>query len=404
MPGVHTFAMQPSSARSAWGSPRSNPATDNPLLRLLLSASSSASQQHQPAILLADGAAGTLLTHRLSATPLPPLPTTSEPTVHLAHAALSDPSAPPPKPTLDALSLAAPAWIHDLHASYLRAGARLITTNTFMSNPPDQAAWSAHVGKDPSDWASALTAAGVGLARTAAAPTGAFVAASLGPTGLTPADGVGRAQAVRHQMAALAAAGGADLVVLETVYHGGSGRAAVEAAVEVAMPGTVLGVWFAVNDAGELFAGGERVEEVVGWAVRRAVAAETVAALVVGVNCGMGPESAGRALRAVAGRVAEVLKEVGARRVPVALAYVPAAGKYATTGEGIEGDEAKEEGFARAVVEAVDTVAEDGLREGWWTAERMVPLVVVGGCCGTTPRHVEAVKLAFEDTRHVHCS
>src|SRR4051794_22401576 len=119
-----------------------------------------------------------------------------------------------------------------VHMAYADAGARLLTTNTFGGTRPRLALH--HLEERVSE----LNEAGARLAREIADRSGALVLASMGPTGelLEPLGTMTHddAKALFAEQAAALAAGGADIIVIETLSDLGEVRAAVEGVREAA--------------------------------------------------------------------------------------------------------------------------------------------------------------------------
>jgi homocysteine S-methyltransferase len=205
-----------------------------------------------------------------------------------------------------------------------------------------------------------LNSAGVALARNAAEPTAAFVAGSVGPTGLLFRDVAEREHptieaAFRDQCDALVGAG-ADALLLETFRHSVELLLAVRAAV--AARGTSAALVIAsvsIDDTGTTADGVEP----------RALATQlaAVGADAVGVNCSSGPVPV---LAAV-----ERMRDAGLPLVARPNAGLPRlhAGALAY------GVTAEEFGLAAGRIFAAGAAA-------------------VGGCCGTTPEHVRAIAAA----------
>src|SRR5262249_1207092 len=140
----------------------------------------------------------------------------------------------------DLLNLTRPEIVLDLHRAYFAAGADVATTNTFTATSIGQADYGlkAHV-RD-------LNLAGARLARQAADEVGGFVAGRVGPLNATLSisprveDPAFRAvtfdqvrDAYAEQIAALAE-GGADLLLIETIFDTLNAKAAIVAALDVA--------------------------------------------------------------------------------------------------------------------------------------------------------------------------
>jgi len=258
------------------------------------------------------------------------------------------PGAPP-----ESWNLERPDAIEEIARLYVDAGADFVTTNTFGGSPARLRAYGLE------DRAAAINRAAVEAARRGAGDR-AYVAASVGPSGqlLKPygdADPDDLAASFARQIAALAAAG-ADLIVVETMTDLVEARLAVSAARREA-PGlpivatmtfdrtrrgffTVMGVSIAQAAAGLAEAGADVVGSNCGngveamLAIAREMRAHTAAPLAVQANAGL-PESRGGAL-----------------------VYPESPGFFAS--------------WVPALVEA--------------------GVGVIGGCCGTTPDHVRALR------------
>ncbi|MEZ5247916.1 MAG: homocysteine S-methyltransferase family protein [Ilumatobacteraceae bacterium] len=144
----------------------------------------------------------------------------------------------------DLLVLSRPEVIRELHATYLAAGADIISTNTFSATTVAQREY----GLDDPAVVHDLNVAGARLAREAAdeatRATGRrrFVAGAIGPTNVTLSlsprvDDPGYramtfrqiAEAYRQQIAALVE-GGVDLLLVETIFDTLNAKAAIWAA------------------------------------------------------------------------------------------------------------------------------------------------------------------------------
>jgi len=259
----------------------------------------------------------------------------------------------------DELNLSRPELVAAVHASFLAAGAELLKTNTFGANRYKLARFGleAQVG--------AINAAGVALARRAAAETARpelYVAGSVGPLGVrlrpygrvSPEDA--RA-AFREQIAALAGAG-ADAILLETFTDRLEILEALAAAREAApeLP-VIASMTFAEDDRtllGDL-------------PVRVARDLHAAGADVIGVNCGGGPAQIARILAAMRQAVPEA-----------ACAAVPNAGFPEAVG-------------GRMMYPATAAYFADYARTFQARGAR-----IIGGCCGTTPEHIAAMRRAMD--------
>lgn len=247
---------------------------------------------------------------------------------------------------------------------YLNAGAELITTDTFGGSAlrlrlhglePDAERINRH----------AVEAVRHPVMERRASGGQAYVSASVGPTGrLLEPWGDARpddvAAAFRAQVSVLAEAG-ADLVCVETMTDLGEATLAVQAAKAVAPRLPVIATMtFDATPRGFF--------TVMGVSVARAVAGlEAAGADVVGSNCGTGIDAMLELAR-------ELLRH--ARR-PVAIQAN--AGLPVTRGGVLVYPDTPEHMAARAA-ELLDL----GVR-------------VVGGCCGTTPEHVAALRRMVDE-------
>ena len=272
----------------------------------------------------------------------------------------------------DVLCLTQPEVVSSIHAAYLAAGADIITTNSFTATVIAQADY----GLD-AELVGELNRAAARLARDAADAAERaepdrprFMAGSLGPTNRTAsmsadvADPAARsvtwdelAIAYRESAAGLIE-GGADLLLIETIFDTLNAKAAifgVETLFEelgFRLPLIISGT---IVDASGRTLSGHTVEAF--WhSVRHANP------LIVGLNCALGPRQLREHL--------DVLSRVADRPIS---AY-PNAGLPNELGGY---DETPEQMAA-----ALHAWAVDGL------------LNVAGGCCGTTPVHIAAIASA----------
>ena len=243
------------------------------------------------------------------------------------------------------LNVTRPDIVGKIHADYVGAGANVIETNTFGAN---RFRLERHglVGE-----VRAYNLAGARLAREAAGES-AYVAGSMGPTGLVlgvapKSDRAAAFETFAEQAAALVE-GGSDLLILETFRHLDEITIAIEAAQKAA-PGTPL-IASMTFDMTETVADGSQPEHVANYLRDRGVFA-------LGVNCGDGPQlSLGVAARMrVAGLPLCVQPNAGLPRTVDGRLLYMATPEYFDV-------------FARRMIQAGATM--------------------VGGCCGTTPEHV----------------
>jgi homocysteine S-methyltransferase len=263
----------------------------------------------------------------------------------------------------DAVNLSDPDLVGDIHRAYIEAGAQIIQTNTFGAN---RYKLSAH-GLEGQ--VAEVNRAGVELARKAAGESGKdiLVAGDVGPLGVRLAP-YGRVQpeqarqAFAEHMAALAAAG-VDLLILETFSDLHELREAVAAAREVAAPLPILASMTYTRDDRTLL--GDSPAQVARLLAELGVD-------VIGANCSGGPAQMWRILR-------EMRAVVGADlRVRPYLSAMPNAGWPEQVGGRIMYP-ANPDYFGEYAL----AFCEAGAR-------------LVGGCCGTTPAHIAAMRRALD--------
>ncbi|MEV5749228.1 methionine synthase [Actinoallomurus sp. NPDC052308] len=261
----------------------------------------------------------------------------------------------------DLLNLTRPDLVLDVHRRYLAAGADITTTNTFTATSIGQADYGlqAHVRE--------MNLRGAQLARQAADEAGGrFVAGSIGPLNVTLSlsprveDPAYRAvsfdevrDAYAEQIQALAD-GGVDLLLIETIFDTLNAKAAITAAREVA-PHLPLWISVTIVDLSGRTLSGQTVEAF--WN-----SIEHADPLVVGVNCSLG--------------AAEMRPHVTdlARLAGTYTACHPNAGLPNAFG----GYDQTPEETARLLGEFAGAGSVN----------------VVGGCCGTTPEHIERIAAA----------
>jgi len=255
--------------------------------------------------------------------------------------------------TPEEANLRAPEAVVSLHVSFINAGAQLIETNTFGANRRKLA----HHFLD--DDLEALNSAGVKLAREAREVTGreVFIAGSIGPLGEPAASRVRRD--LFAEVAAVLDGRGVDLFMVETFYDLEEAVDAVEAVRSVSSLPIVALLTF--DESAETLAG-----------ITAAEAAARLAELdvaAVGANHGAG------LLAALA-----ALQNMDANGKP--LAALPNVGLASLAGGRVIYPHATPEYFAEFAAHARDLGAK-----------------VIGGCCGTTPAEISAIRSALEDER-----
>ena len=248
------------------------------------------------------------------------------------------------------LSVSAPEVITEIHRSYFEAGANIVATNTFGAN----------LLKYSREELERVIFAAVKCARDAAdgAPD-RFVALDVGPLGrmLKPYGDLDFEDAVGifKETVRIGARAGVDLVIVETMNDSYETKAALLAVKE----GCELPVFVtnAYGEDGKLVTGAS--------ALAMIAMLEGMGADAIGVNCSLGP----RALRPV---IEEYLKYAS---LPVI--FKPNAGLPREVGGKTVFDVSPSE-FA----DEVSAMVRSGVS-------------IIGGCCGTTPEYIKALKSAI---------
>jgi homocysteine S-methyltransferase len=266
-------------------------------------------------------------------------------------------------PCLEELNLSAPDEIRNAHREYVLAGAEIIQTNTFGANRVRLSA------PGLSGRVEEVNRAAVALAREAAGPE-VLVAGSVGPLGrrIVEDASAGQPDEIPHaaareafgeQMAALAGAC-VDLIVLETFSHVEELGEAL-AAHDAGARGIPLVVQVTVNTEGTL-GDGATIEGLLRFLNPWRPAA-------IGCNCSQGPASVRSAI------------EVLVARANCSVSAQPSAGLPRRQGEQL----------------VYPWAAKDFGHWAAWAIESGVR--IVGGCCGTTPDHIRAVRAAADEWR-----
>jgi 5-methyltetrahydrofolate--homocysteine methyltransferase len=261
----------------------------------------------------------------------------------------------------EALVLNRPDVVEGVHASMLEAGAEVVETDTFQGSRLKLDEWG--LGEHTLE----INTKAAQIARKAAGDE-RFVAGSIGPTGFLPAStdptlgdiSFGRLVEVFAEQARGLVEGGADLIIVETAQDILEVKAAVFGAREAfAATGRTLPIQASVSllpQGGKMLLGTD-IQAVL----------TTLAALevdVIGLNCSTGPEDMRDAIR--------YLGEVS----PVPVHCIPNAGLPL---QGPEGETI----FPEAPEPLAATLGEFVERYG---------VSIVGGCCGTTPEHIAAIR------------
>jgi methionine synthase I (cobalamin-dependent) len=256
----------------------------------------------------------------------------------------------------DVWNLSHPDAVRAVAESYVRAGSRVILTNTFRASPIPLREYGL-----PEKMA-AINAAGVRHSREAASGKGAAVFASIGPSGKLLAAGEVTEEELRENFRAQAealAAAGPDALLVETMSDLEEARVALLAAKATGLP--VL-VSFAFDT------GRNRDRTMTGVTPERAAQAmEEAGADAVGANCGNGVD----AFAGICARMRAVT------RLPLWM-KANAGMPEIVGGEAVYRTAAEE--FASHLPALLAAGAD-----------------FVGGCCGTSPAFIEALRKGWPD-------
>ena len=258
----------------------------------------------------------------------------------------------------DELNLTQPAAVADIHRAYIDAGAQLIESNSFGAN---RFKLTQHGLEDS---VAEINAAAIVLARRAVAASykEVFIAGSVGPLGvrLAPYGRVKPAEACaafREQVFALVEAG-ADLIVFETFSDLREMAEAVRAAREVNPAVPLVAMLTFTRDDHTLL--GDEAGPVAAELAR-------MGAEVIGVNCSGGPA-----------QVLRLLQAMTAAAPGAHFAAMPNAG------------------FPERVGGRIMYGATPAYFAEYALAFASAGARLIGGCCGTTPQHVAAMRAALD--------
>lgn len=260
--------------------------------------------------------------------------------------------------TPDSWNITNPEHIKDVHRTYIQAGAKAILTNTFGANAMRSA-------RDSEYTVSQLNLAGAKLARECAGDE-VLVFGDMGPTGWEdqlPPYGTQPEQvfydAFRDQAIALEQ-GGVDALMVETMSSLAEAKIAVQAARENTSLPIICSMTFARPPSSRpddiRTAWGDSVPDII----------ETVTeagAEVVGSNCGDLVEEMAQ--------LAKMMRDI----TQLPLIFEVNAGRPRVDEEYRTIYSLEPEAFAEIIAKVVSAGAN-----------------IVGGCCGTTPDHILAIK------------
>ncbi|HEX4204837.1 MAG TPA: bifunctional homocysteine S-methyltransferase/methylenetetrahydrofolate reductase [Ktedonobacteraceae bacterium] len=264
----------------------------------------------------------------------------------------------------DAVNLTQPELIQSIHQEYISAGAQIIETNTFGANRTRLETYN--LGERVRE----INMRAASIAKEAREVVGqsVFIAGAVGPTGrpiqAPDEQRLSELRAIfRAQIEALQA-GGVDFLILETFSSLAELRQAVLAAQEVG--GLPIVAQMSFQDDGHTLAGQS--------AARVATVLNDLGVDILGANCSVGPAATLDALK----EIIDTTKHLTQTQAPLFSAQ-PNAGLPARIGNRF------------FYVSTPEYFADYALR----FAQAGVNLI--GGCCGTTPKHIAAMRKALDE-------
>jgi 5-methyltetrahydrofolate--homocysteine methyltransferase len=273
----------------------------------------------------------------------------------------------------DVLNLTRPDVVEAIHREYLKAGADIVETNTFTSTAVSQADYGLQgLVYELNREGARIARRAVDAARAAEPGRPAWVAGSMGPTNRTASlsrdvNDPGARQvtwdeleAAYHEQARGLLDGGADLLLVETVFDTLNAKAAlfaIQRLFDETARRVPLMLSVTVTDRSGRTLSGQTVE-----AFWNSVSHAPL--LSVGINCALGAREMKPYIDELSGLA------------PVFLSAYPNAGLPNAFG-----------GFDETPARMATDLGEFAER-GW--------VNVVGGCCGTTPDHIRAIGAAVK--------
>ena len=247
-----------------------------------------------------------------------------------------------------------PERLEQVHRAYVDAGSDVIHSCSFGASPPKLAS----VGLEGR--CAEVNRRAVELARRAAGDN-VLVAGDIGPTGrMFPPMGDADSGTLRdafHEQVAAQAEAGADLISIETMFDLREALAALDAALETGLP-VLASMTFETKKRGTFTMVGDPL-------MPSLEALADAGADAVGLNCSV-----------TSTEMIPIVREAAAVEAP--LVAQPNAGQPRVTDRGVTYD-ARPGPFALDLMEMVKAGAR-----------------VIGGCCGSDPEFIRAVRLALD--------
>jgi homocysteine S-methyltransferase len=251
----------------------------------------------------------------------------------------------------DELNVSNPDLVREVHMDYIKAGVDVIETNTFGGNRMKL------MSHGLADQIREINVRGAAIAREAAG-NDVFVGGAIGPLGIRiepwGKTSIDEARAIFRDQAEGLLAGGVDLFILETFSDLNEIQAAINGVKDVSNKPIVAQM--TIEEDGNSLEGTppetfvKRIEQ---WG-----------ADVIGLNCSVGPQT----MLDIIERIAHITSKK--------LSVQPNAGKP----KNIEG-----RNIYLCSPEYMASYAKKFVRYG---------VRLVGGCCGTTPQHIKAIRAA----------
>jgi methionine synthase / methylenetetrahydrofolate reductase(NADPH) len=253
----------------------------------------------------------------------------------------------------DELNISNPKLVREVHLDYAKAGAEILETNTFGANRTKL------MSHGIVDQTRDINLQGARIAREAARGA-VFVAGAMGPLGIRiepwGKTSIDEARAIFREQAQALLDGGVDVFILETFFDLNEVQAAMRGVRDVS--DRPLIVQISVEEDGNSLEGTPPevfAKQLDDWG-----------ADVLGLNCSVGPQPMLDAIERIA--------DVTSKRLSVQ----PNAGKPRS----IEG-----RNMYLSSPEYMASYAKKFVQYG---------VRIVGGCCGTTPNHIKAIRAAVQ--------